>query len=248
MCLNEPRRFFFTIALLLGAIAVLGAQDFRFSRLSREDGLSDPSVSSIAQDSRGFLWFGTKNGLNRYDGYDFVVYSNDPFNEKSLSDNQIRTLFMDSNDILWIGTKRGLNRFDTGSRRFTRFVSDPANPASLSNDVVTAVHRDHAGILWVGTLAGLNALDERTGSFRRYRAGEEGSMANDAVRSLLETQDGTLWVGTYGGLLRFDRASDTFARFCRPSAFGERDRAFGRSEGKSLGWMLGRRSGPRRRG
>ena len=199
----------------LFAAWALFSQEARFSRLSREDGLSNSSVSSIVQDSRGFLWFGTKNGLNRYDGYEFIVYSNNPFEDNSLSHNLVQTIFMDTEDVLWVGTYRGLNRFDTRTKRFTRYTHDPNDPESLSNDIVTAVSRDSEGRLWAGTLDGLNALDERTGAFRRYRNAAEGQgpLPKDTVRSLLCSKDGELWVGTYGGLLRYDAASDSFSVF-----------------------------------
>lgn len=216
----------FCVCALFAAVPSGHAQEARFSRLSREDGLSNSSVSSIVQDSRGFLWFGTKNGLNRYDGYDFIVYSNDPFNENSLSHNLIQTIFRDSDDIVWIGTYRGLNRFDTRTKSFTRYTHDPGDPTSLSNDIVTAICRDAGGRLWVGTLDGLNVLDEPSGKFKRYRDAEDGlgALPNDTVRSLLRTKDGNLWVGTYGGLLRYEAASDSFSVFRSAKTENEAER------------------------
>ena len=191
------------------------ARELRFGRLGREDGLIHSGVSGIVQDSRGFLWFGTKGGLARYDGTSFVVYQNDPFDPLSLSHNLVQTLFMDTDDVLWAGTYRGLNRLDTRTRRIVRFVHDPADPASLSNDVVTAVARDVSGRLWVGTLDGLNVLDEAKGTFRRYLPGGEGALPNATVRSILRTRDGALGFGTYGGLARYEDAADTFTTYRR---------------------------------
>jgi len=216
----EPalRRWLVPAAALFAALALVPAapaQEQRFGRLTRADGLVNSSVSSIVQDSRGFLWFGTKGGLTRYDGYSFVAYQNDPFNADSLSHNLVQTLYLDDGDVLWVGTYRGLNRFDTRTRRFVRYVHDENDPGSLSNNVVTAIQRTRDGRLWVGTLDGLNVLDEATGTFRRYRDEEAAgaSLRNDTVRALLEAKDGTLWLGTYGGLARYDPERDAFTFF-----------------------------------
>ena len=187
----------------------------RFGRIGRAEGLMHQSVSSIVQDSRGFLWFGTKGGLARYDGTSFMVYRNEPFDADSLSHNLVQTMAIDLDDVLWVGTYRGLNRFDTRTRRFTRYVHDPSNPTSLSNDVVTAIRRDSRGRLWVGTLDGLNVLDEKSGTFKRYRNEEafSGAPSNDTVRAILETQDGRLLLGTYGGLFQYDSLTDSFRSY-----------------------------------
>ncbi|MFA6504459.1 MAG: two-component regulator propeller domain-containing protein [Treponemataceae bacterium] len=213
---SDHHRVVFCLFFLLFPVLEPASQEARFSRLSRQDGLSNSSVSSIVQDSRGFLWFGTKNGLNRYDGYDFIVYSNDPFKADSLSHNQVQTLYMDARDILWIGTRQGLSRFDTGTKKFTRFLHNPKVASSLSNDSVTAVYRDSFGRLWVGTMDGLNALDESSGRFTSYSAAEdsrEGASRNGIVGTILQTRDGVLWVGGSGGLLRYDRETNSFAKF-----------------------------------
>ncbi len=191
------------------------AQERRFDHLTRSEGLINPSVSSIIQDEQGFLWFGTKGGLTRYDGYGFITYQNDPFDENSLSHNLVQTLFLDSASILWIGTYRGLNRLDLRTHRFSRFVHDPNNVKSLSNDVVTSIFRDTKGRLWVGTLDGLNVLDEKRRTFTRYTSDDRysGSLPNNTVRSIVQTKDGTLWIGTYGGLARYNPQSDSFITY-----------------------------------
>jgi signal transduction histidine kinase/ligand-binding sensor domain-containing protein/DNA-binding response OmpR family regulator len=198
-----------------GAAFPAAAEETRFGSLGRADGLINSGVSSIVQDSRGFLWFGTKGGLARYDGANFVTYQNDPFSADSLAHNLVQTLFLDAGDVLWVGSYRGLGRFDTRTRHFTNFLHDPADPASLSNDVVTAIRRDSAGRLWVGTLSGLNVLDEAAGTFKRYTTASGGPapLANDTIRSICQTPDGSVWFATYGGLWRYDPAVDGFRRF-----------------------------------
>jgi hypothetical protein len=143
----------------------------RFERFSLEDGLSQNSVLAMLQDRQGYLWFGTQDGLNRFDGYTFTAFKHDPDNTNSLSLNSILTLYEDDDGALWIGTwGGGLNRFDPHSNVWTRFRRDAADPASLCGDVVTALLADRDGALWIGTNdGGLCVLDRTTMSFTAYR-------------------------------------------------------------------------------
>jgi ligand-binding sensor domain-containing protein len=102
----------------------------RFERLSVEDGLSQNSISAIEQGGRGFMWFGTYDGLNRYDGYQFKHFSHDPNDNQSLSNNIVRVIYTDSDNRLWIGTRNWLNRMDRQSGQFTRYPHDEQNPNS----------------------------------------------------------------------------------------------------------------------
>jgi hypothetical protein len=115
-----------------------------FVRLSIQDGLSQGSGLSIIQDRRGFIWIGTEDGLNRYDGYRFRVYrpSEDP---SSLSNNSANVLFEDSQGVLWVGTNSGLNRYNRDLDNFTRFFNNPRDPLSLSHNAVYSISEDRAG-------------------------------------------------------------------------------------------------------
>ncbi|MFW6312714.1 MAG: two-component regulator propeller domain-containing protein [Spirochaetota bacterium] len=204
--------------LLIVALTPLYAADEsdfrpRFDRLGIEDGLSSSSVSGVIQDEEGFIWFATQSGLNRYDGYSFERYENDPFDSNSLSHNLIQTIFYDDDGSIWLGTYGGLNRYDPATGLFTLYENVPEQPDSLSNNVVVAIARDSAGNLWAGTLDGLNRLDEATGRFQRYLPDESdvGAIPDKVVRTLLLDDHGTLWVGTYGGLSRYLPAEDSFA-------------------------------------
>ena len=142
----------------------------RFEILSLEEGLSQSSVRSIIQDRQGFLWIGTEDGLNRFDGYHFKVYRPLPNDPNSLSDRWISDLLADRDGYLWIGTRQGgLNRFDPRTELFTHYQHNPDDPASVSSDNIRSIAQDAAGSLWVGTFDGLDQLDPQTGQFRHFR-------------------------------------------------------------------------------
>jgi signal transduction histidine kinase/CheY-like chemotaxis protein/ligand-binding sensor domain-containing protein len=221
------------MAFLLAAPEAVGATRKRtipFARLSMEDGLSQSAVNAILQDSKGFMWFGTQEGLNRYDGYGFRVFLNDPENPASLSHDVIHALYQDRSGILWVGTDGGgLNRYDPTDGTFKRFVNDPSDPLSLSSDRVRCVYEDSAGGLWIGTDGGgLNRMDVGSGEFRTFKQdpSRPGSLSDNRVRDIVEDPDGALWIATYGGgLNRLDPGKESFVSFrhdpADPGSLGE---------------------------
>jgi diguanylate cyclase (GGDEF)-like protein len=191
-----------------------------FSSLGTREGLPNASVSSIAQDRQGFLWFGTQGGLARYDGYSFKLFRHEPFDIASLPHDTVQSIYFDG-DKLWAGTYGGLARLDLGSERFTSYANDPSRPDSLSNDVVTSMTKDSRGSLWVGTLSGLNCLDGSTGRFQRFfhNPSDPGSLPSDSVRVVRLDREGRLWIGTSGGgLARFDYRTRSFVTYRAGSA------------------------------
>ena len=186
----------------------------KFKHLSIEQGLSHNSVYTIFQDSKGFMWFGTYVGLNKYDGYEFTVYKHDPENPKSLSHNAILSIYEDHLYTLWFGTAGGgLNRFDRATEQFTRYQHDPSDPQSLSNDFIWALYEDSVGELWIGTNDGLNRLDRATGKFIRYYHDptDPQSLSHNGIYSIYEDRKGELWIGTKdGGLNKFNRTTGRF--------------------------------------
>lgn len=145
--------------------------DITFRHLSIEDGLSQISVESIVQDHAGFMWIGTEDGLNRYDGYNFKVYKHDPEDPNSISNNDIWCLYVDRKGILWIGTfSGGLNRFDPKNETFTRYFHISSDSTSISSNLVRAICEDHLGNIWVGTRdSGINILDPENRVFKNIR-------------------------------------------------------------------------------
>lgn len=175
-----------------------------FEQLSIEHGLSQSIVFSILQDQQGFMWFGTEDGLNKYDGYDFTVLRHNPNENNSLSFSDVRAIAEDRDGVLWIGTfYGGLNRYDPIKQQFTHYFAERGNPKSLSHNHVTAVLVDRTSRLWVGTEAGLDRLDQETGSFVHYPLRHEAgpnSAGQPSVFALCQDRAGGLWVGTDSGL------------------------------------------------
>jgi ligand-binding sensor domain-containing protein len=193
-------------------------ENIHFERISREQGLSQVSVLCIIQDRQGFMWFGTQDGLNKYDGYQFVIYRHDPGNINSLSGNYIRSIHEDTVGNLWIGTQGGgLNKFDRKTETFTRYQNQADNPKSLSENQVWSIYEDTDGNLWIGTRGGgLNKFDRKTETFTRYQnqADNPKSLSDNRVRSIYEDAEGNLWIGILGGgLNKFDRKTETFTRY-----------------------------------
>lgn len=203
--------------LLLPAYLAGQQVNVRFERLTIEDGLSQNSIHAIAQDRLGFLWFGTEDGLNRYDGYEFKAYKIDPDDPYSITENWIHCLFVDSRGELWIGTwGGGLNYYDQAHDRFIHYQHDPANPHSISDNEVWAVAEDPLGQLWVGSDKGLNRLNRHDGQFTRYMTDDSTAnrLSANPINTIAIDRMGTLWIGTDGGgLIQFDPLTETFQQY-----------------------------------
>ncbi|HRQ37395.1 MAG TPA: two-component regulator propeller domain-containing protein [Chloroflexota bacterium] len=200
------------------------APDLKFTHLSLEDGLSQTTVISILQDSRGFMWFGTQDGLNRYDGYDFVVYRNDPNDLNSLGDNRIRVIIEDAIGILWIGTEAGgLNKYDPGTDTFTRYRPDPDNPNSLKNNRVWNIWQDEAGPLWLYMDEGwLTQFDPQSETFTHYQF-VPPELTNPAtgqnIKAIYQDKTGIIWLSNNGdGLVSFNQETGLFTNFLHDPA------------------------------
>lgn len=193
-CKSDRRRkrmFTFLFAVVhLWNIPLL-AQQLSFSHLSVENGLSQNSVLAIVQDNRGFMWFGTRNGLNRYDGQSFKVYLNAITNPGGQSANHITCLLNDSRGMLWAGTRYGLNRYNQEQDRFELVDTGPG----ISTSAINCIYEDKKGRLWVGTEAGMHYIT--AGSLKL-----SGPVYRAAVVSLYEDSENIYWIGTKNGLVK----------------------------------------------
>ncbi len=206
---------FFFLFLFFSVTAF--SQDAKFSRIDAGKGLSQASVKCILQDSKGYMWFGTGDGLNRYDGYEMKIFRNNPSDTNSLSENNIECLFEDSKGILWIGTHGGLNAYNSALNRFTRFEHDNSNPNSINGNVIRTIYEDKQGIYWVGTPYGLNSFDGKKDFFEKFqRENESDTLALNGfqVETIYQDKKKRLWVCTYdGGINLFNREKKTFTSY-----------------------------------
>lgn len=199
--------------------------DKRFHHLTIRDGLSQSRVQAIHQDSDGYLWFGTADGLNRYNGYEFTVFRANADDPGSISDNSIEVIYEDSNGTLWIGTHNGgLMEYQPESDRFRIYtgIYEEWGWATLSSNMVQSLLEDSRGNFWVGTGYGLNVMNRSSGTFRRLTPenDEEPSPSDTEIKVLYESSDGVLWLGTSNGLEFYDYETHEFHQF---SGFNDDD-------------------------
>lgn len=189
--------------LAFGSHGSAQPQHLSFEHVSVQDGLSQSTVNVIFQDSRGFLWFGTEDGLNRYDGYDFKVFKYDETDSTSLSQNLIWAICEDTQGYLWIGTDGGgVCRYDPETETFTRFAHVEGDSASLNSNIAQTLFVDSQGTLWVGTWGGgLNRYSPVSRSFDhfKYEEGNAHSLSRDQIWTIFEDSRHNLWIGTDGG-------------------------------------------------
>ena len=213
----------FFISLLSGF--VYSQDNIKFEHITVEQDLSNGTVYSIAQDKKGFIWFGTPDGLNKYDGYSFKVYYHNPQNPFSISNNNAGNIFIDNSGYIWIGTwGGGLNKFDPKTEKFIHYLPDAENPNSISDIRIQSIYEDRFGILWFGSYeSGLNKLitgkskepGHDTAKFIHYQhiADNPNSLSNNRIWSIKEDQQGHLWIATSNGLNRFDHQTGQFIRY-----------------------------------
>ena len=213
--------FIFLLSLLL-CVHVQGycqVQHLKFNHLTTDDGLSQSTVLGILQDRKGFMWFATRDGLNKYDGYSFTVYKNILNDTSSLSSNIIRDIMEDKDGNLWIATwGGGVNKFDRRKQKFIRYQHDPNNANSLSGNFINSLHQDSEGNILIGTRdQGLDVLnpEAEVPIFRHFPHDRHQpySLSGMDVRAIFEDSQQNIWVGTASeGLNLFDKKKGTFKR------------------------------------
>jgi ligand-binding sensor domain-containing protein/signal transduction histidine kinase/DNA-binding NarL/FixJ family response regulator len=189
----------------------LSGQQFsnKIRKISTTNGLSNSVVYSIIQDKLGFVWFATEDGLNRYDGYGFTTFRNDPSDNFSISGNFIQCLYCDTKGNLWIGTSdKGLNRFNYSTNKFERFVHDPADLNTIANNDIVSISPGSVGNLWITSYrGGINSYSPQTGKFYHFRSILKHAKTPSYLKATCakEASNKTLWIGTQGnGLFAYN--------------------------------------------
>jgi signal transduction histidine kinase/ligand-binding sensor domain-containing protein/DNA-binding response OmpR family regulator len=205
------------LLLVLPAFSFSQQQSLNFEHFGTREGLSQINVNSIIQDSRGFIWIGSRNGLNRYDGYKFTTYRYESTNDSSLSNNMITDVVEDGDGNIWIATQSGLNRYERKTGIFTRFMHDPGNPNTLANNIINRLAIEKGDILWIATQnGGVDCYNIRTKTFQHHQHNDnDPRTVNDAnIRTVYIDSSNNLWAGTSGGGLNlYNRKTRTFSAF-----------------------------------
>ncbi|WP_185154076.1 two-component regulator propeller domain-containing protein [Fulvivirga sp. M361] len=204
--------------IVLFACSNLFAQNnkTRFFRVPK--GLSQHTITSIVQDDHGFLWFGTRYGLNRYDGLRFTTYKHLASDSTSLGNSTIKSMIVDKKGDLWIGTSGGgLSHYLYDQDKFMNYRHDPDNAVSLSDNFINTVYEDDQGSIWIGTEnGGLNKFEFDSNTFTRYYANQDDplSIADNHVTAIQEDKYGNLWIGTINnGMSLFDSKGNRFTNY-----------------------------------
>nr|NQU91649.1 hypothetical protein [Bacteroidota bacterium] len=202
-----------TMILVTGCLAqnlslATNIETAKFQKLTNNEGLSQGTINAIAQDKKGFIWIGTNDGLNRYDGYDVKVFHVKIPDSTTISSNLINDIIVDRKGDLWIGTARGLNIYNplTGDFRLVTSVH-----LDKSTDVRCLI-LDRSNSLWVGTSNhGLVQIDLKTGDSKAYKRNALHGLPGDDINTVFVDSENNLWVAPFeGGLYLYNRQADNF--------------------------------------
>ena len=195
--------------LLLWPLFCQQTSSVRFDHLTVDDGLSENAVTCIIQDRFGYMWIGTHDGLNKYDGYHFTVFRNRPNDPNSLSDNAISAICEDNDGMIWVGTMGGgLNRLDPYTGSVTRYMIDSPSPRNINNNVVHHVFFDSRSRLLVSTPTGVNVYNQQ---------GDRVFTIKVPEGTIFEDRAGTIWLIVLRGYTyRLDESSRSFKPYIPP--------------------------------
>ncbi|MDT8393360.1 MAG: two-component regulator propeller domain-containing protein [Bacteroidales bacterium] len=228
MATKYSYRIFFTVQLVLSLflqesysqhLRSVSFEQIKTENIKRVQGLSQNMVNTIIQDQRGFLWFGTWDGLNRYDGYDFRIFNK----QSGMSNTTINTLLEDDHGYIWAGTQDGLHRLDPSNMSVKVIEHDPGKSNSLSNNTINHICQDREGILWISTVQGLNKYDKNNDAYTRYsfHFSNADSIRTNWINKVIQDKEGIFWIASRFGLFKFDAATQLFT----PFFFDHRDKS-----------------------
>ena len=218
------RCFILVLAYCISVPAFAQQTNLKFQHLNPGVGLSESDVTCVLQDSRGLMWFGTQEGLNKYDGYNFTVYRNDQKNDSSISSGIINAIIEDFDGNLWIGTDSGLNKFKKDTETFVRYRHDQNKDHSISSDGVRCLLQDRQGTIWIGSDGqGVDSFDKTNQRFTHYSRNRKSLpiLGEGFVKNIFEDSRNNLWIGTNDGLLQLNRKEGSFTRFYDQTVSGK---------------------------
>ncbi|MFY0626545.1 MAG: hypothetical protein JXR07_09630 [Reichenbachiella sp.] len=198
--------------------AIAQESNLKFDRYSTDQGLSHSNVNCLYEDNQGFIWIGTDDGLNCFNGISFEVFRNDYEDENSLLNSRILTIIQVKNGEFWIGTNDGINSFNRATGIYTRYFHNPNDPNSIPGTPDSFLE-DSRGNLWATTGAGLARYRPESDDFKVYKndALDDQSICSDVVTAIAEDNIGNLWIGTPNGMSKYNFESDTFKKYSSES-------------------------------
>lgn len=200
--------YLYSLFITAFGIAFCWAQNVSdFKQFTTDQGLSQSDVNAIFQDQKGFMWFGTHDGLNKYDGYKFTVYKPNSAQENAISSNLIWKITDDISGDLWIGTTGGgLNHFDLKSEKFTSFQNNPKDKKSIIGNYISTLFRDSYNRLWIATTEGVNYID-LTKPLDAIEFHKVDVYENISAYAFFEDDQGQIWLGGQKGMYLLSRSN-----------------------------------------
>ena len=191
------------IIFFLSTVFSVDAQNNQvsFTNYTIDDGLSLSSIYCILEDSKGFMWFGTEDGLNRFDGSTFEIFRPNANKPNYISNKWIDNIFEDNLGYLWVFTQGGLNKYNQKTKKFQVYKYNESNKKSISSDLTTCIFQDSENNIWIGTQNGVNLYNKKTNEFKRYFYNNN---YKSFVTSISETKN-KIWIGTKKGLLAINK-------------------------------------------
>ena len=222
-------KILFFISLLVVTNNVLSStSQLRFERIDVNDGLSQNLVYSIFQDRVGFMWFGTKDGLNKYDGKKFTIYRNNPFDSTTISDNSVLSIYESKNGNIWVGTENGLNRFNTSTEKFQRFFYRQHSSVCMNDNSIKTICEEANGNILVGTGSGIVKIifQKKTNGQLNYLSNYKtekivlGNNARTNIHHLFFSEENRIWVASSDGLFKLESNSkERFKKYLDEEVF-----------------------------
>lgn len=213
--LNIKVLLFILFSISLFNVNCFSQQQFTTERFTRDDGLPDNRIKHIFQDSKGFIWISTLEGIARYSGYEFKTYKHQPENLNSLSDYFVGHIFEDSSHNFWISTRTGVNYFNPKTEQFRHFFHSESDSTTLSSNRVVMTKADAFGNIWVGTRFGLNLFNPKSKTFKRYLSDNKSRIGikSSYITDIFSDKDKNLWIGTEHGLYLYDYDKKIFNKY-----------------------------------
>lgn len=237
------KKFSFYFFFLL-SLPTIGQDNYRFGHVGIEEGLSHPDIGAIFEDSRGYLWIGTQDGLNKYNGSHIEIFKPTPDDPNSICHKRIKSIVEDRNGNMWFGTGQGLSMYFQKEDRFINFTKVGDCENCLAGKVVTTMLLDGDNI-WLGTNGGLSVIDVNTHDIRTWWYEENTDVVERifSIREISKSNDERLVMATFEGLVIYDLQRDKFKYYDEDDGLQTRGLGSVFKDSKGQYWLASDRDG-----